>query len=121
MERISVEEYKKINKKRNKYNAKKTEYNGRVYDSKREADYAKHLEYLRHAKNKAERVDTVNYQVPYNVYVKSTHVFTYFADFEVTYADGRVEVVDAKGFKTAVYLLKKKCVEAFYKIKIKEV
>jgi hypothetical protein len=47
-------------------------------------------------------------------------VGTYFADFKVTYGDGRVEVVDVKGVKTPLYRFKKKCVEAGYNIIIKE-
>lgn len=121
MERISVEEFKKINKKKSKYNSQKTEYDGRIYDSKKEAEYAKRLEWLRHAKNKSERVDTIEYQPVYPVLIKSTHVFNYRADFRVVYADGRVEVIDVKGFLTEIYRLKKKCVEAYYKIKIIEV
>ena len=121
MERISVEQFKKINKKKSKYNSQKTEYNGRIYDSKKEAEYAKRLEWLRHAKNKSERVDTIDYQVPYKIYIKNTYVFTYFADFRVVYADGRVEVIDVKGYKTSIYRLKKKCVETYYDFKIIEV
>ena len=44
----------------------------------------------------------------------------YLLDFEVQYPD-RVEYVDCKGMKTAIYSLKKKCVQAYYGIKIKEV
>lgn len=45
----------------------------------------------------------------------------YIADFRVTYADGRIEVVDVKGVRTGVYRLKKKLVEAQYGIIIIEV
>ena len=38
----------------------------------------------------------------------------YVADFDVTWKDGRREVVDAKGYKTPVYLLKKKLFEKRY-------
>jgi hypothetical protein len=47
-------------------------------------------------------------------------IFTYRADF--AYFDGDARVVeDSKGFRTPVYRLKKKLIEAAYKIKIVEV
>ncbi|MBU6390533.1 DUF1064 domain-containing protein, partial [Patescibacteria group bacterium] len=39
---------------------------------------------------------------------------------KVIFGDGREEIVDVKGMKTAVYRLKKKLVEAQYGIKIIE-
>lgn len=116
-------EFKKLQKpqKRSKYNNKKTEYAGRLYDSKKEAEYAKHLEYLKHAKKLEERVTKIEYQVPYKIYGGKTVCSTYFADFVVHYGDGRIEIVDVKGMKTPVYRLKKKLVEACYGLKIKEV
>lgn len=119
--KTSIEEYKQLVKKKNKYGAIKTEYNGRIYDSKAEANYAKRLQYLKHAKNLSERVAYIEYQVPYYIQIKGNKIVgTYFADFKVTYGDGRVEVVDVKGVKTPLYRFKKKCVEAGYNIIIKE-
>lgn len=40
--------------------------------------------------------------------------FEYRADFRVTYRDGSVSVVDTKGVETAVFRLKKRCLEYFY-------
>lgn len=125
MEKISVEEFRKLNKRGNKYNAKKTEYNGRMFDSKKEADFAKHLQYLRHARKQEERVVVIEYQIPFPVYVKNQYVFTYIADFRVRYADKHETVFDVKGTKVgaayAMFRLKKKCVEAFYHIIIEEI
>ena len=45
----------------------------------------------------------------------------YRVDFQVFYEDGTVEYLDAKGKKTDLYILKKKQVEAIYKIQIKEI
>lgn len=124
---MSLEEYHKIkSSKKPKYNSKKTEYDGYLYDSKSEADYAKELNYFKHAHDLDKRVTFVEKQVPYSVYVGKyrTFVCTYFADFRVKYADGRVEVVDVKSDYTSklpVYRLKKKLVEAFHGIIIKEV
>jgi len=125
--RMSLEEYNKIkSEKKSKYNSKKTEYDGFIYDSKSEADYAKQLNFFKHAHDLDKRVISIERQVPYNVYVGKSGVFvcTYFADFRVKYADGRVEVVDVKSDYTSklpVYRLKKKLVEAFHGIIIKEV
>lgn len=83
-----------------------------------EAEYARQLDELfLNPKTKPLKIEI---QVPYPIHQNGKLMFTYLADFRVTYKD-RVEVVDVKGVKTAVYKLKKKFVEDFYKIKIKEV
>jgi len=125
MERMSVADFRKLNKKINKYHAQKTLYNGRIYDSQKEADFSKRLDSLKHAHNTADRVARIEYQVPYDIYIKTKHVFTYFADFRVTYHDLKQTVFDVKGTKSgaayAMFTLKKKCVEAYYKIKVTEI
>lgn len=120
MERISVEDYRRLTKKGNKYHNEKTFYKGDTYDSKREADYARTLDTTRHAVKVPERVVKVRRQVPYPVIVEKKRICVYVADFVVEYGDGREEVVDVKGFRTEVYKIKKKLVEATYKIKIIE-
>lgn len=104
-----------------KYNNKKTEYGGKTYMSKKEADYAQSLDILKNAANKADRVVSYETQVPYPIVLNGKKICKYLADFKVLYADGRVEVIDVKGFRTATYRLKKKLVEAVYGIIIKEV
>lgn len=117
---MEIPEYKKTLKKGNKYGSKKTNYNGRIFDSKREAEFAKHLQYLKHARNLADRVVDIQYQVSYTIKIKNTHICKYIADFVVIYGDGQREVIDVKGFKTAIYKLKKRLVEAQYDITIIE-
>ncbi len=120
--KISLEEYKKMTSKNgSKYGNQKTEYGGRRFDSKKEADYARSLEHLKHAHELKDRVVRIEYQVPYNITAKTRIVATYFADFRVTYGDLRQEVVDVKGVRTPVYILKKKLVEALHDIKIVEI
>ena len=46
---------------------------------------------------------------------------TYIADFVRLYPDGHYDVVDAKGFKTPVYQLKRRAVKMRWGIEIKEV
>lgn len=104
-----------------KYHNKKTEYEGVVYDSKKEAEFARTLDILRKAKKDRERVVAWQRQVPFDVKIRGTKVCSYKADFLVTYADGRDEIIDVKGYRTALYRLKKKLVEAQYMVKIIEV
>ena len=102
--------------RKNKYNATKTVYNGVKYDSKKEAKYAQELDLLL---NYGE-VLKIERQVPFVIYINDKKICTYKLDFKVTY-DDRVEYVDVKGYKTSIYRLKKKMVEAYYGIEIKEV
>jgi len=39
---------------------------------------------------------------------------TYVADFDVTWKDGKREIFDSKGYKTAIYKIKKKLFKYFY-------
>ena len=107
--------------KGSKYGNIKTEYNGNSYMSKREANYAQQLDLLKKAKNKADQVVSYEVQVPYQIEINGKKICKYLADFRVLYADGRIEIVDVKGYRTAMYRLKKKLVEATYGIEIKEV
>ncbi len=122
---MKIEEYRKLTKKRNKYNAKKTLYNGRLYDSRKEAKYAEQLDTQRFAKNESDRVVRVQYQPKFSHTVNGTHCFNYVADFKVGYSDGSERVFDVKGYKKgqayALFRLKKKCVEAQYGIEITEI
>lgn len=117
---MNLTDHKNTLKKGNKYGSKKTDYNGVIYDSKREANFAAHLDYLKHTIDPREKVVDVKRQVPFPVQINNQHICKYLADFVVTYSDGRTEVIDVKGFKTEVYRLKKKMVEAQYKISIIE-
>jgi len=47
-------------------------------------------------------------------------VTTYVADFRYKNKEGKEVVEDVKGFKTAIYRLKKKLVKAYYGISILE-
>lgn len=106
--------------KPSKYGNKKTEYNGQIFDSKKEAAYCMQLDTLKKAKNKVERVVSYECQVAYPIEINGKKICKYVADFVVMYADGRKEVVDVKGFRTEMYRLKKKLVEASYGIQIME-
>lgn len=98
-------------RKPNKYNARKTMVCGRTFDSKREADY--YLELL--ARKQAGEIVRIGLQPSYTLLEgfkdntgKNQKPITYTADFFVSYADGRNEVIEVKGGRTRDYLLRKK-------------
>ena len=98
-------------RKPNKYNARKTTVCGRTFDSKREADV--YLELL--AQKQAGEIVRIAFQPQYTLLSafkdnegKKQRAITYTADFFVTYADGRSEVIEVKGVRTRDYLLRKK-------------
>ena len=59
-------------------------------------------------------------QPRYRLRIQKKLVCTYVADFSYTDKDGKVVVEDCKGFKTSVYKLKKKLIEAIEGITILE-
>lgn len=118
-----MQNYLKTNPKqsRNKYGNLKTEYNGYIYMSGKEAKYAMLLDKLKKAHNVYDRVDYFENQPPFQIILNGVKICKYYGDFKVFYCDGRVEIIDVKGVKTQLYRLKKRLVEAQYGIKIKEV
>lgn len=93
-----------------KYYSKKVKVDGIVFDSKKEADYYCQLRLLQ----KANIVKEFQMQVPFELQPKYRYkgklvrAISYIADFVVTYADGKKEVIDVKGYRTKDYRLKKK-------------
>lgn len=100
-----------------KYHNKKTEVDGIVFDSKREASRYLELKLLQ----QAGEIQDLILQPSYELRVEGGKVIgKYFADFK--YRVGmKVVVEDSKGVRTDVYRLKKRIVEAVYGIKIVEV
>ena len=99
-----------------KYGAIKTEVDGFVFASKREAHRYSELKL-------AERngdISNLELQPKFPLIVNGKKVATYIADFRYK-ERGEVVIEDAKGFRTAIYRLKKKIVEAQYGIEIVEV
>lgn len=123
MEKMSVAQYLATNPRQDrhsKYGNLKTEYNGYVYMSKKEADYAQELDYNRKERRIGKRVVSFTRQVPFQITVNGKKICKYLADFKVLYADGHEEIIDVKGVRTQMYSLKKKLVEAQYGITIIE-
>ena len=84
------------------------EYLGRIYASKKEANYAAELELLK-------RAGEIEWWVSqYKVELQGKggkKVCDYYVDFKVKYTDGRVEYVEVKGWATELWKLKKKLFE----------
>jgi hypothetical protein len=98
-------------KKANKYNARKTTVYGHTFDSRREAEI--YLDLL--SRKQHGEILRIGFQPQYTLLEgfkdntgKKQKPITYTADFFVTYADGRSEVIEVKGVRTRDYLLRKK-------------
>ena len=104
--------------KKHKYGSSKTEVNGIVFDSKKEANRYKELLILL----KSGIIGLLELQVPYELNNGGSHSLKYIADF--VYVDGKTGqkiVEDAKGFRTREYIKKRKLMLKVHGIKIKEV
>lgn len=118
---MSIAEFQATKAKSSKYGNQKTMYKGEMYDSKKEADFARQLDLLRNATDAGVCVKGYTRQARYRLEVNGVLICEYVADFVVTHGDGRVEVVDVKGVRTDVYKLKKKLMKSIHGIDILEV
>jgi len=102
--------------KKSKYGNKKVEFNGVVFDSKKELAHYLTLRMM----EKAGAISDLKTQVSFELNPGGTHSLKYMADF--TYIEnGVLQVVDAKGYRTRVYLKKKRLMKQVWNIEIKEV
>src|SRR5689334_9481560 len=86
-------------------NARKTPYNGRMYDSMLEASVARDLDILL----KSKRIKKVEPQVSFDLYGKGgTMIFRHIVDFIVTRNDDIKKAVEAKGEETDIWKAKMK-------------
>lgn len=110
----------------NKYKAKKTEYNGKIYSSKKEAKRAHELHILEASKHITGLREQVVYILAPSVVIKGRKrpPLRYIADFEYMDmskpAGERFIVEDCKGFRTAVYNLKRHLMKSVHNIDILE-
>jgi hypothetical protein len=109
---------------RSKYRAIKTEVDGIMFASKKEAARYQELKMLL----KSKEISDLELQPRFPLEVKGVKIATYVADFrykELTPCAGKVNeksiIEDVKGMKTSVYRLKKKLFEVLYNQKIQEV
>ena len=94
----------------NKYGAHQTEYNGVVYHSKKEAEYARELDLRVRAKD----IKRWERQVKISLDVNNRHIANYSIDFVIQHLDKTKEYVEVKGFETAVWKIKWKLFVALY-------
>ena len=104
---------------KSKFGNKRVEFNGKMYDSQREAGVAAKLQALERTGKIREYREQHRIQlVPGDGKLRPV---VYVADFYYVDLDGTPHVLDAKGFKTAVYRLKKRLAALLLRIEIEEV
>lgn len=109
---------------KNKYNNKKVEYDGHMFDSQKECTRYKQLRLLERTGliKDLELQKEYILQDKYKINNKTIRKISYIADFSyISVKDNKLHVIDVKGFKTDVYKLKKKLFEYKYGIEIEEV
>lgn len=101
-----VEGREDASSRESKYGNTKAVFNGRKYDSQHEANVAANLQML----EARGLIKDVEYQVPFVLVPKNgkLRAIVYRADFVYRDPDGTRHILDAKGFKTQVYRLKKR-------------
>src|SRR6185369_10872889 len=95
-----------------KFGAKRTDFNGRKYDSKFEAKVAQELE-LRKQAGEFVNIEP-QYRVKLFVYLpdgSKADLFTYVCDFRCERPDGSYLLVEAKGYLTDAYRTKRKILD----------
>ena len=104
--------------KKSKYGAVKTEVDGIMFDSKREASRYQELR----LREQAGEIANLRLQVPYILFPKNEHgrALKYIADFVYNDDTGALVVEDAKGHSTDVYKIKRRLMAELKGIEIKE-
>lgn len=97
-------------RRRTKFGATRSSYNGRMYDSQLERDFAIILD--DHLKN--GRLLEVIPQYKVVLLVEGKRICTHIPDFLVTLPDGRKKFVEAKGMPTDIWVIKRKLTEALF-------
>ena len=119
VEAFAIRRAKVASGRTGKYNARRVEIDGVWFDS--EAEGRRYLE-LKALQAAGEIVGPIELQPVFEIVSNGQRVGEYRADFRyLCRRRGRRIVEDVKGFKTAVYKLKKKLVEALHGIEIVEV
>lgn len=103
-----------------KYNSKKVELDGIVFDSQIEARYYEQLKWLQEHKEILFFRLQPKYllQEAFKKNGRTYRKIEYIADFEIHHLDGTIEVVDVKGMETEAFKIKKKLFEKKYPHKL---
>lgn len=91
-----------------KYKAVKQKFEGKTYDSKKEAQYAQQIEW----RKKVGEIKEIIPQFKIELYVNGSKICNYYVDFKLIMPDGSIEFHEVKGFETDVWKLKWKLTEA---------
>lgn len=103
-----------------KYNSKKVEVDGYIFDSKIEARYYLQLKWLQEHKQILFFRIQPRYllQEAFEKNGKKFRRIDYIADFEVHHLNGSIEVIDIKGMETEAFKIKRKLFEKKYPHKL---
>lgn len=104
-----------VTKPKSKYGNKRVEFEGINFASKKECRVYIALR----MRLRAGEISDLRLQVKYELNPGGTYSFKYLADF-VFIENGEIKVADAKGYRTKVYLKKKKLMLKVYGIEIVE-
>src|ERR1035437_9847541 len=96
--------------KANKYHAKSCWYEGYMYDSMFEANYAMNLDW----RKKAKDIKDWERQYPVTIEANGEKILTTKVDFRVQHNDKSFELVETKGFETPDYKIKKRLIEVIW-------
>ena len=105
--------------RKSKYGAKPVMIDGIRFASTREGKRYAELKLLA----RAGEINGLELQphFPFALGLLQTPIFTYIPDFTYYTKDGERVIEDVKGVRNAVYKLKKRIIEAHYRIEIREV
>ena len=98
---------------RHKFSAISVELDGIKFSSKKEAKRYQELKLLQRSGELLFFLRQVPFHLPANI--------KYICDFMLFWKNGEITIEDVKGFKTPMYTLKKKQVEAIYPVFIQEI
>jgi len=96
---------------RHKYNAQRTEFDGKKFDSKKEAHFYAKLKLAKESGELLFFLRQVPFDLPGNI--------KYRADFMCFWEDGTVEVIDVKGYMTEMARTKLAMIKDVYNIDVK--
>lgn len=105
-----VKTTKFFNNSKNKYGNNTSVYNGRTYDSIKEANYAKELDW----RKKAGEIKEIIPQFKLPLSAHGVHICNYFVDFKVILKDGSTEYHEVKGLIIQPFPIKFKMAKAQY-------
>jgi uncharacterized protein YegP (UPF0339 family) len=105
--------YRQFNKNqyrtKSKYGNVSKTFEGRTYDSKREAQHAEELAW----RKKAGEIEEIIPQYKIDLRVDDKHFRNYYIDFKVILSDGTIQYHEVKGYETEVWKMKWRFLEMF--------